>query len=281
MKRYKRHRPKPFLSRLGKYVEGSFKLNFDTLAVGTATPAMIETWILDLKKERNLATTTLPNIRCAANQFFQFVVLSGGLTINPVAKVKVKIDRDEIPKRRRVILSEAEINKLNGLLSIHSPTRVAPIVKFLSETGARLGEALNLRWEQVNFENGTVQFLRTKNTRDRLIQVTPEVLELLRSLRNESSHVFLNMHGTPWAKGQYEKQYSTVKKKFALGVYWNNHNLRHSFAANYLKSGGDIVQLQYHLGHQDLAMTVGLYGRIEAEELPALDLYGSENYEAA
>lgn len=277
MKRYEEHDPKPFMQRLGKYVRGSFMAKLELREVGSVAPQDVVDWMTGLQRERNLSPYTIPNLRCAANKFFNFVKDSGAIRVNPVTEIKAKVKRDAIPRRRRVILKEEKLGELLGHLRLHSASRIFPIVFFLIKTGARVEEALNLRWDRVNFENKTVHFLKTKNASDRLIQVPPEVLDLLRSLKNSSTHVFLNWLGKPWTTGQYQKQYQTVKRKFHLGCYWNNHNLRHSYAVNFLKAGGDIIELQHHLGHRDLSMTVNLYGKIESEELPPLDLYSDVN----
>lgn len=45
------------------------------------------------------------------------------------------------------------------------------------------------------------------------------------------------------------------------------HDLRHSFAYNYLLNGGEMYQLQAILGHKSIKMTVDLYGKLQAQDI--------------
>jgi integrase len=45
---------------------------------------------------------------------------------------------------------------------------------------------------------------------------------------------------------------------------WRVHDLRHSFAHNYLKSGGAMYELKAILGHKSIQVTLDLYGNCQA-----------------
>ena len=57
------------------------------------------------------------------------------------------------------------------------------------------------------------------------------------------------------------------KEKFQHQKNWGCHSLRHSFAFNYLRKGGQMYQLQAILGHRSIQMTVDLYGQIQAKDI--------------
>ena len=48
---------------------------------------------------------------------------------------------------------------------------------------------------------------------------------------------------------------------------WGSHSLRHSFAYNFLKKGGNMYQLQAILGHRSIDVTVDLYGQLQAQDV--------------
>ena len=60
--------------------------------------------------------------------------------------------------------------------------------------------------------------------------------------------------------------HSTLKR-------WRCHDLRHSFAFNFLKSGGDMYALKAILGHQSICITVDLYGYFTAEHVERVSPY--------
>ena len=51
------------------------------------------------------------------------------------------------------------------------------------------------------------------------------------------------------------------------------HDLRHNFAHNYLKSGGEMYELKAILGHKSIQMTVDLYGNFQAEDVSKVSPY--------
>ncbi len=60
---------------------------------------------------------------------------------------------------------------------------------------------------------------------------------------------------------KFKKEHPTVNQDWAF------HDLRHSFAYNYLKKGGDMYALQAILGHRQIKLTVDLYGQLKARDV--------------
>lgn len=264
MKTYLEVTPNAFIKRMGEPMFLSFIDNFGHQAVMDVTRQHFINWLEELRVIRNYAQKTLPNIKSAVNQFFQFLVDANAVRSNPI--VEIKIEKGE-PKRARVVLAEDEIQDLLNRVKEKSSQIVYPVVFLLAHTGARLGEILKLKWSQVHFDLQAIHLLKTKNGDDRLIQVSPQVLEFLSSLPRMSDYVTLNIRSEPWTISQYNKQFRKIRRKVGFDKYWSNHSLRHSFATNYQKQSGDMNQLQKILGHHDLTMTVELYGQVNAEDI--------------
>lgn len=45
------------------------------------------------------------------------------------------------------------------------------------------------------------------------------------------------------------------------------HSFRHSFAYNFLKSGGQMYELMAVLGHKNIGLTINLYGQLRSEDI--------------
>lgn len=63
-----------------------------------------------------------------------------------------------------------------------------------------------------------------------------------------------------------QKEHPSMKK-------FRRHDLRHSFVFNFLKTGGQMYQLQAILGHKNIGMTVDFYGNFKAQDVERVSPY--------
>jgi integrase len=264
MKRCLELSPKPFIKRQGLPLFQGFMKSFSHLPVMSIDKAVLTEWIKQFQQVRGLSVKTIPNIKSAINQFFQFIVESQALSVNPMENVKYI---EGLPPKERTVLTETEIIDLLQKIKELSPDLVYPVVFLMAYTGARLGEIQKLLWMDVHFDLGAIQLIGTKNGEDRLIHVSDEVLDYLKTLPRISEFVVNSQYQKAWTRGQYRKQFNKIRHKVRFKKYWCNHALRHSFATNYLKNCGDMLKLQKILGHKTLSMTVDLYGQLEAADI--------------
>lgn len=264
MRRYLEMNPKAFIVKQGNPLMQSFLKTFGHVPAMSVSHESLLPWLEGFQQERKLSSKTMPNIKSAINQFFQFIVDSKSLAANPMVEIKTIAG---LPSKDRTVLTESEIEILLQKIKAASPDLIYPVVFLLAHTGARLGEIQNLMWKEVHFELGAIQLLRTKNGDDRLIQISQDVLSFLKTLPMINDSVTVSQYQKAWTSGQYRKQFNKIRSKIRFEKYWCNHVLRHSFATNYLKSGGDMLKLQKILGHKTLQMTVDLYGQIQSSDV--------------
>jgi integrase len=111
-------------------------------------------------------------------------------------------------------------------------------------TGVRLAELLNLKKQHVHLE-GTTLFLRVQG-KGGIIRDVP-IPETIKPLFSKWRPISLKRH-----------EVERLIKKAAIDMghpSWTPHALRHSYATNFLQTGGDIRSLQILLGHSTLATT--------------------------
>jgi len=172
------------------------------------------------------------------------------------------VQKVKIPKKIVPTLSEKDLEKL-----LAQPDRrtdrgfrdYALILTFI-DTAARLSEIANLRFDDVDLDNGYLKVLG-KTGRERYIPFGQKVAKSLltykvkhrpQPLANE--RFFLTDDGRPLEPGRIEKvirEYGTranLKRCHA-------HMLRHTSSVMYLRNGGDPFTLQRKLGHATLEMT--------------------------
>jgi site-specific recombinase XerD len=103
------------------------------------------------------------------------------------------------------------------------------------------------------------------------------LMEILKDqlLRHESALVFPSPEGGPIGMQRLTRLLQRFNKHFPMEKEWNLHGLRHSFAYNYLKKGGEMYQLQAVLGHKHIQVTVDLYGQLKAQDIDNISPYES------
>jgi len=119
------------------------------------------------------------------------------------------------------------------------------VVRFLTLTGLRFGEAKKLRWENVHEDRIEVPAVIAKSGKARsvpFVKGLAEVLGLLRTLPGSNGHVLTRPN---------------VRKALAkacqrAGVeFMSYHCFRHLFATRCIESGVDMPTVARWLGHQD------------------------------
>ncbi len=132
-----------------------------------------------------------------------------------------------------------------------------PIVLVAIHTGMRIGEILALSWENINFKSKEISIEKTKNDEPRSIPMTGEVWEMLlkkRELSNSTGYVFVTKNGTSYRHRNVHRTFVAALKKVNIQNF-RIHDLRHTFASQFMMSGGDIYTLSKLLGHKSITTT--------------------------
>lgn len=223
----------------------------------------LEQWLAHIKSEKGYSSRTMLQCKYAFTPFFSELVELGILDRNPLAEVYIK---QGTRVKERVFLSESELKQILDRLKIVSADLTFPVTYFLVHTGCKIKEALSLKWDQLDFKNGTVHFRSAPTSDERTIRLSPKLLEFLRILPNRSEFVFLDDRARPWTGGYYGKRLARDRTHVGLGKRWDNFSFRHTFAYHFLRKGGTLQQLQVVLGHRHIADTEAAYGDIIARK---------------
>ena len=164
---------------------------------------------------------------------------------NPAKKVKLL--KGEV-KRVRFLMPD-DVQKLLSNCADH----LKPIVTVAVHTGMRKGELLSLNWDQVNFEQGIISLLDTKNHKRRDISMNETVKATLTGMERKGSYVFSAEDGGSF--GDVRRSFETALRRSGIQDF-RFHDLRHTFASNLVMESVDIMTVKELMGHKDLTMTL-------------------------
>ncbi|HUZ70515.1 MAG TPA: site-specific integrase [Candidatus Saccharimonadales bacterium] len=241
---------------------------------------------LAAKLDSGPAPRTVHHMRAVLRAALTQAVRDGLIVRNPAGLSRpVRVEHREMtvlsPEQARAFLDAAKGDRLEALYA----TALA--------IGLRQGEALGLRWQDVNLEVGTlrvehglqriagkVQLIPTKSARSRRTVVMPGmVADALREHRtrqledrllaggrwHDGGFVFTSSIGTPVDTSELRRAFHAVLRRAGLpAIRW--HDLRHSAASLMLVQGVSPRVVMETLGHSSIALTMNTYSHV----LPAL-----------
>lgn len=168
---------------------------------------------------------------------FNFALIEEEIEKDPTLVIKSKKMVKCLKRRRSYILpSQREAFRMAVETS-----EVGDLVKVLIATGLRLGEALSLKWEQVNIADRLLVIGDTKNGIPFLLPYPNTVQEVLERIKRDSGPVFRWKDGKP-IKNPY-KHFSEITEK--CGVVFSPHDLRRTWAtmADALEIPREVIKL--------------------------------------
>nr|WP_271587498.1 site-specific integrase [Bradyrhizobium sp. CCBAU 53415] len=209
----------------------------------------------------------------------------GWAIVNPAKGVQ----RHPEHGRERYVDPQTELGGLLKALAEHEDQQAANIIRLIMLTGARKGEALGCRWDQLQFsrsQNGAAEGTWTKPghaTKQRKVHRTPlsaPALALLEGIRAKAE-AEAKEKGTelsPWVfpgrvgagaqpRHSIKGAWAEIRKAAGLDDV-RIHDLRHSFASVLASSGSSLAIIGAMLGHSS-PLTTSRYAHLFDDPLKA------------
>jgi integrase len=170
-----------------------------------------------------------------------------------------------------MLAAVADIERAGGPFGVHA------LMATLVYTGVRRGEALGLRWRDVDLARRllTVRFSydgQTKSGKHRAVPVAPVLVDIMKAHRPadpfKGELVFPNATGEMHSKNAKQPEDILGAALDAIGHRRIPvRDLRHVFASHFVMSGGDIFTLQRILGHSTPQLTSDTYAHLSPDHL--------------
>lgn len=156
------------------------------------------------------------------------------------------------------------------------------------DTGARFAEVIGLTWPDIDFENKTISITKTwdwlsgggfKATKTlssvRTIEVTDDLLQLLRQLHRQQNEyfmrhgfrdpdqlVFMSYRHSVLRDGTINADLRRLLPSLGISPVITFHGLRHTHVSYLLSQGVDINYISHRLGHADVTITLRVYSHL-------------------
>ncbi|OLB66012.1 MAG: hypothetical protein AUH96_08485, partial [Nitrospirae bacterium 13_2_20CM_2_61_4] len=161
----------------------------------------------------------------------------------------IKFLRENNARTRYLSLEECQ-----RLIASCIAPHIRALVGVALHSGMRLGEILNLRWYDLDFASGFILVRDSKNGESRHVPMDATLSALFRAYphRLGTDLVFSSSRGGRIV--DVRTGFLNSCKRVGL-TDLHFHDLRHTFASQFVMAGGDLYILKEILGHKSLAMT--------------------------
>ena len=231
-------------------------------------PNVIKGYILYCQKERKNNPKTYNHKIINIKAFFNYLEKELELYTpksNPVSKIK-KMHEDVLIE----VFTDQQVKQMFNYfahLKYRDKTfyamRDTTIIITLIGTGIRLGELVNLKWNEINFEYNVITVFGKKRIQSS-IPITEKLIKELAEYKIFCEHqfkkipeyVFTDRYGHQCTPASIKNMFQRLSKVMNFkGVRLSTHTFRHYFAMKCLIGGMDVFSLQKMLRHSELSMT--------------------------
>lgn len=137
--------------------------------------------------------------------------------------------------------------------------RDATMILIAFRHGLRASEAIDLRWDQIDFNRAVLHVRRAKQGTPSVHPLSGSEMRALRRLQRESEaspFVFVSERGAPLTTAGFARMVERAARKAGLGLKVHPHMLRHACGFALANAGHDTRALQAYLGHRNIQHTV-------------------------
>lgn len=177
------------------------------------------------------------------------------------------IKRPKKEKKLPSVLTKDEIKKLFDSLS-NSKSKL--MVSLMYACGFRVSELINLKINDLDFDEHSGQVKQAKGRKDRIFNIPSflqnDLLHQAEVQKNNGREFLFSGPKGKLTSRNLQKIVSNAAKRANITKEVHCHTLRHSFATHLLENGVDIRKIQELLGHSNLS-TTQLYAHVSREEL--------------
>lgn len=273
---YHKVKPKTFAYYMSLYENHVLPSNLGQMSIKNIKPIHIQEFF---NERTHLAPSTLKKIKVIFHAAFDSAMVNNLIRVNPIDSVKLPLSQKQ--EKEITVFS---IEEQKRYISVAEKETYGTLLITLLLCGIRIGEALALTWDDIDFTNQTltinksliyeriydaaldsytykhlVQSPKTKHG-IRTLSIPDPLLPKLKKLKDSSPYelAFCTNVGTYIFEANVTRVHHRVCKAANLPVT-NIHALRHTFASTSAENHITPNTMQEILGHADIKTTLKIY----------------------
>ena len=231
-----------------------------------------------LDKYKHLSRKTLHDARMILHQILRYAISDGIITRNPCESADIDIPSDKVTEREALPLEQFKDILANMPKLAPQDRRYLALIMY---TGMRRGEALGLRWEDIDMDAKYLSIRRNvihpqQNTP---IITTPKTKAgrrsipmdeyLIEALKPFGTEGYVVGGESPLTLSAFRAM--NVRINAAIDMHGATaHTLRHSYLTYAVGETTDFKTVQGISGHADLSVLLNKYAHIQKDKVEAL-----------
>ncbi|WP_029091987.1 site-specific integrase [Brochothrix thermosphacta] len=226
------------------------------------------------------------------SKIFEYAITLNIIDINPTVRVT-------IPKKMAIIqeddysnfYNKEELQHFFKCLEADNRYMQLTLFRILAFSGIRVGEALALNWQDINFKESTIRINKTVSqgihgktlvqtpktkTSIRTLSIDPQTINILKTWRRKQKEYYL-MCGINTLKPRqliFSNKNNTFLESRSIVYLMNSivekhnlkrittHGLRHTHCSLLFESGANLQDVKERLGHSDIQTTMNIYTHV-------------------
>lgn len=231
----------------------------------TVTPDQLTAWHRALTSN-SYSPWTVDSYTRAMKAFWNHMVEVGHVETSPAEHLRLY----KLPKKKPKDISTEDIGRMVQFSRYNA--RDHALVRFLADSGARVGEAISMTVSGVDFtDNGGRAIVRGKGYQTRFVffgEETAEAIRLYLECRpwNAPDELWLSRSGEPLSTSGVYQMFKRIGRRAGIKRF-NPHAFRHAFAKRLIEEGASPKIVQELLGHSDITTTLNQYVTFSEKEL--------------
>ena len=172
----------------------------------------------------------------------------------------------KVDEARVRFLTNAEATRLINAC----PSDLRPLVHAALLTGARYGELVALRMNDVFLDRAQIYVAESKSGKPRYIALNADGIALFKEAtagKQGDALIFTKADGTRWGKNHHVRALQHACTVIKIQPVIAFHELRHTYASHLAQAGVDLLTIAKLLGHADTRITAKHYAHLADKTL--------------